>query len=82
MIEYDILLFMADTKLRIMETDEGSKQEDSDPLLDGKHVLPTTGIRHSILHGIEVDGFLRSYYGLFLPAVSIISWAVYALCFC
>ncbi len=68
-----------------MDSDEPDKQsnnndeqeQNSDPLLDGWDVFPTTRLRCGSDDIAETNGFLNDYHYIFLPIVTIILWGVY-----
>jgi hypothetical protein len=63
-----------------MDSDEGSKQKKtSSAIVDDSDVLPPTRVRCSILHAPKSDGFLSSYYFIFLPIISIFLWSLFLL---
>lgn len=71
---------IAMTKDNNMDNDEGDKQKKTcNPIANDSDVLPPFGVRCSILHAPKTDRFLRSYYLIFLPSISIILWSVFIL---
>ena len=71
-------------KKQLMDSDESYKQSDndeqeqnSDPLLDGRNVFPTTRLRCGSTDITKTNGFLSDYHYIFLPIITIILWGVY-----
>ncbi len=70
-----------------MDSDEPDKQsnnndeqeQNSDPLLDGRNVLPTTRLRCSTTNCDETNGFVLDYHTVFLPIITVLLWTLYVL---
>ncbi len=58
---------------------EIQQNEDSDPLLDGRNVLPTTRLRCSTTNCDETNGFVLDYHTVFLPIITVLLWTLYVL---
>jgi hypothetical protein len=58
---------------------ENQQSENSDPLLDGRNVLPTARIRCGSTDSNETNGFVLDYHTVFLPIITVVLWAVYVL---
>jgi hypothetical protein len=58
---------------------EPSKQKNSDPDADARHVLQPNGVRYSVLHDITTNRFLWCYHIYFLPVISIVFWSLFLL---
>jgi hypothetical protein len=56
---------------------EIQQDENSDPLLDGRNVLPTTRLRCSSTNNVEANKFVFDYHFVFLPVISLILWGIY-----
>jgi hypothetical protein len=69
--------------LLIMDPDSRNNSEkqyqNSNYMLNVKHVLPPSRIRCSIFINNEIDGFLLDYGCNFLPYFSIFSWLLFLL---
>jgi hypothetical protein len=56
---------------------EPSKQKNSDPYADVRHVLQPTRVRHSVLYDISANRFLWFYHVYFLPVISFLFWSLF-----
>ena len=57
---------------------DGSKQKTTNrnACSDDECLPEPNGFRRSILHGNGAYGFLRNYYGYFLPGISLVLYAI------
>lgn len=72
-------------KKQSMDSDEPYKQsnnndeqeQNSNYLLDGRNVFPTTRLRCGSTDIAKTNGFISDYQYIFLPIITIFLWGVY-----